>query len=185
MIGYHGKPAETAAAFEDGWFKTGDQGAFDADGFLLITDRIKDIIITSQGKNVSPQRIESLLATDPFIEQLIVIGDRRTYLSALIEPVFPILERHAQEHGIPYTSRAELVAHPLVAALYESRIHDLSQELANYEQVKRYTLVDKEFTQERGQLTPSLKLKRKVIEIEYAAIIDAMYDAPRADSVRS
>ena len=185
MIGYHGKPEDTAAAFEDGWFKTGDQGAFDADGFLLITDRIKDIIITSQGKNVSPQRIESLLATDPFIEQLIVIGDRRTYLSALIEPVFPILERHAQEHGIPYTSRAELVAHPLVAALYESRIHDLSQELANYEQVKRYTLVDKEFTQERGQLTPSLKLKRKVIEIEYAAIIDAMYDPPRADSLRS
>src|SRR5664280_1528324 len=152
MIGYHGKPEDTAAAFEDGWFKTGDQGAFDADGFLLITDRIKDIIITSQGKNVSPQRIESLLATDPFIEQLIVVGDRRTYLSALIEPVFPILERHAREHGISYTSRAELVAHPLVVARYESRIRDLSQELANYEQVKRYTLVDREFTQERGQL---------------------------------
>ena len=83
MLGYHGKPDETAAAFDDGWFKTGDKGAFDADGFLVITDRIKDIIITSQGKNVSPQRIESLLATDPFIEQLIVIGDRRKYLSAL------------------------------------------------------------------------------------------------------
>ncbi len=182
MIGYHGKPGETAAAFQDGWFRTGDQGAFDDDGFLQITDRIKDIIITSQGKNVSPQRIESLLASDPYIEQLIVIGDRRTYLTALIEPVFPILERHADEHGIPYTSRADLVAHPLVMALYESRIRDLSRELANYEQVKRYTLVAKEFTQEGGQLTPSLKLKRKVIELEYAAVIDAMYDAPLADS---
>ena len=126
-----------------------------------------------------------MLAGPTLLEQVVVIGDRRRYRRRLIVPVFPVLERHAKEHGIPFTSREELVTHPLVVALYESRIRDLSTELANYEQVKRYTLVDKEFTQEGGQLTPSLKLKRKVIELEYAAIIDAMYDAPRRESAAS
>jgi len=179
MSGYYGRPDDTAAAFEDGWFKTGDQGMVDADGFVVITDRLKDIIITSQGKNIAPQHVESALGSDPYIEQLIVIGDRRAYLSALIEPDFAMLERYADEHGIPQTSRADLVVQPQIRALFDSRIAELSRELANYERVKRYTLVPREFTRENGELTPTLKLKRRVIEQEYADVIEAMYGATR------
>jgi len=187
MTGYYGKPEETAAAFEEGWFRTGDVGTVDSDGFVRVTDRIKDIIITSQGKNVAPQHIESLLGADPYIEQVVVIGDRRKYLSALVEPAFPMLERYAEENGIGWTSRAELVARPQVRAFYDQRIAQLSQELANYERVQRFTLVSTEFTQESGELTPTLKLKRKVVEESFADVIDTMYDEPgeRAEPERS
>ena len=178
MAGYFGKPADTVAAFDGDWFKTGDVGVIDGDGFVVVTDRIKDIIITSQGKNVAPQHIEGVLGADPYIEQIVVIGDRRSYLCALITPAFPMLKRYADEHGIAYSSHAELIAHPGVRALYDSRIDELSHELANYEQVKRYTLLPTEFTQDAGQMTPTLKLKRRVIEAEFADVIDAMYDSP-------
>ncbi len=180
MKGYHGHPEATAEAFDDGWFKTGDVGTIDAAGFVTVTDRIKDIIITSQGKNVAPQHIEGVLGGDPYVEQVVVIGDRRSYLSALIAPAFPVLERYAVEHGLGFSSRSDLVALPEVRALYERRIAEASTELAGYEQVKRFTLMAKEFTQEEGQLTPTLKLKRQVVEQEFADVIDAMYDAPRA-----
>ena len=176
MTGYFGKPEETAAAFEDGWFKTGDVGRIDADGFVFVTDRIKDLIITSQGKNVAPQPLEALLSSDPYIEQVVIVGDRRKYLSALIEPAFPILERYAAEAEIAYDSRAELVALPEIRALYDSRLIELSRELAGFERVKRFTLMPAEFTQESGELTPTMKLKRRVIEQKFAAEIDAMYD---------
>jgi long-chain acyl-CoA synthetase len=176
MAGYFGKPDETAAAFDDGWFRTGDVGTIDADGFLFVTDRIKDLIVTSQGKNVAPQPLEALFGSDPYIEQLVIIGDRRKYLSALIEPAFPVLERYAAEHGIGVVPRAELVALPEIRALYDERIADLSRELAGYEQIKRYTLMPAEFTQESGELTPTMKLKRRLIEQRYADVIDAMYD---------
>ncbi|MEI8083274.1 MAG: long-chain fatty acid--CoA ligase, partial [Actinomycetes bacterium] len=178
MSGYHNKPEQTAATFEDGWFKTGDVGTIDHDGFLHITDRIKDLIITSQGKNVAPQHIEALLGADPFIEQLVVIGDKRKFLCALIEPAFPVLQRYADENGIAYTSREELIAQPAIRALYDERIAQRSKELANYEQVKRYTLMPTEFSMESGQVTSTMKLRRSTIENEFRDLIDAMYDDP-------
>jgi long-chain acyl-CoA synthetase len=177
MVGYFGRPEETAEAFEDGWLRTGDVGSIDADGFLTVTDRIKDLIITSQGKNVAPQHVESLLAADPFIEQMVVVGDRRKYLAALVEPTFPVLERWAEEQGVPWSTRTELVSRPEVVALYDARIADASRELAGYEQVKRFTLMPTEFTQSAGQLTPTMKLRRRSIEAQFADVIDAMYES--------
>jgi long-chain acyl-CoA synthetase len=173
--GYFGRADDTAAAFQDGWFRTGDVGALDGDGFLSVTDRIKDLIITSQGKNVAPQRVEGILGGDPYIEQLAVIGDNRKYLSALIEPAFPVLERYATEHGIAFTSRADLVSRPEILALYDERIAARSRELAGYEQVKRFTLLPREFTQADGELTPTLKIRRRMVEAAYADLIEAMY----------
>jgi long-chain acyl-CoA synthetase len=178
MKGYYRKPAETAEAFEDGWFKTGDVGEFDADGFLRITDRIKDLIITSQGKNTAPQHIEAMFGTDPYVEQVAILGDKRHFVSALVVPSFPALEQHARENGIPFASRAELVARPEIVALYEGRIQGVNAALASYEQIKRFTLMPGEFTQEGGELTPTLKVKRRFVEQKYRAVIDAMYAGP-------
>ena len=175
MKGYHNKPAETAAAFEDGWFKTGDVGALDEDGFLRITDRIKDLIITSQGKNVAPQHIESMFGSDPYVEQVAVLGDRRNFVSALVVPSFAALEQHARENRIPFASREELVTRPEVVAFYEGRIQAVNDRLARYEQIKRFTILPGEFTQEGGELTPTLKIKRRLVEQKYRAVIDAMY----------
>ena len=165
----------SAEAFRDGWFHTGDVGEFDADGFLRITDRIKDLIITSGGKNVAPQKIETVYAQDHLIEQFITIGDRRKYISALIVPNYEALEAHAQSHGIAYRTRAELVKTPAAHALYQARVDELSQELAPYEQVKAFTLLPAPFAQETGELTPSLKIKRRAVVEKYAAEIEAMY----------
>lgn len=179
MAGYYGRPAETAAVLVDGWLKTGDVGYLDDDGYLTVTDRIKDLIITSQGKNVAPQHIEGIIGADPLIEQVVVIGDRRSYLTALVEPAFPALERYATEHGIAFASPADLVERPEVLALYEQRIAGRSAELAGYEKVKRFTLLSRELTQESGQLTPTMKIRRAIVEREFGDAIDAMYAAPR------
>jgi long-chain acyl-CoA synthetase len=175
MKGYYKKPAETAETFEDGWLKTGDVGEIDEDGFLHITDRIKDIIITSQGKNTAPQHIEAMFGTDPYVEQVAILGDKRNYVSALVVPSFPALEQHARENGIPFASREELVSRPEIVAFYEERILGVNQHLAGYEQIKRFTLMPREFTQDGGELTPTLKVKRRFVEQKYRAIIDAMY----------
>ena len=175
MKGYHRKPAETAAAFEDGWFKTGDVGVFDEDGFLRITDRIKDLIITSGGKNIAPQHIETTVGGDYYVEQVVAIGDKRKFVSALVVPAFPALEQYARDHHIPFSSREELIARPEIVAFYDRRIQALSKDLAGYEQIKRFTLMPREFTQEGGELTPTLKVKRRVVEQKYRGVIDAMY----------
>jgi long-chain acyl-CoA synthetase len=177
MKGYWGKPVETAAAFEDGWFRTGDVGVLEPDGYLRITDRIKDLIITSQGKNVAPQRVEGMLAGHPLLDQVVVIGDRRNFLSALIVPAFPALEERAKEDGIPFASREELVKRPEVVAIYERILRERSHELAGYEKIKRFTLLPRELTQEAGEVTPTLKVKRRVVEQRFSAAIDAMYSA--------
>jgi long-chain acyl-CoA synthetase len=184
MRGYHGKPLETAEAFEDGWFRTGDVGAFDEDGFLRITDRIKDIIITSGGKNVAPQHIESLFGSDPYVEQVAIIGDRRSYVTALVVPGFPVLEQHARDAGVPFATREELVARPEIVALYEGRIQAVCETLPRYERIHRFTLLPREFTQAGGELTPTLKVKRRFVEQKYRAEIDAMYAAPAAEPAR-
>jgi long-chain acyl-CoA synthetase len=175
MQGYHHRPAETAAAFEDGWFKTGDVGALDADGYLRITDRIKDLIITSGGKNIAPQRIEGLFGSDPYVEQVAVVGDRRPYVTALIVPAFAALEPHARAQGIPFASREELVARPEIVAFYGQRVQALCAGLARYERIERFALVPAEFTQDGGELTPTLKIRRRFVEQKYEALIDGMY----------
>ena len=173
--GYYNKPQATADAFCDGWFHTGDVGQFDEEGFLVITDRLKDLIITSGGKNIAPQKIETVYAKDHFIEQFIVIGDRFKFISALLVPNFAVLEAYAREQGIPFRSYEELVAKDEIYAFYKERLASRSEELANYEQVKVFTLLPKPFTQETGEITPSQKMKRRVIMKNYAEQIAAMY----------
>ncbi len=173
--GYYNKPEATAEVFRGGWFHTGDVGKFDDEGFLLITDRIKDLIITSGGKNIAPQKIETIYAKNHFIEQFITIGDRHKFVSALIVPNYEALEAYAQEQAIAYRSRSELVKNDDVRALYQQQIDGLSGELANYEQVKAFTLLPEPFAQETGELTPTQKIKRKVIIEKYATEIEAMY----------
>jgi long-chain acyl-CoA synthetase len=175
MKGYYKKPAATAEVFEDGWFKTGDVGVME-EGYLTITDRIKDLMKTSGGKYIAPQYIETTIGNDHFIEQISIIGDERKYVSALIVPSFDALEEYARSRAIPFSSREELVRHPDVMAFYRRRIDDHQKELADYEKVKRFTLLAHPFTQESGEMTPTMKLKRKVIAKVYRELIDAMYD---------
>ncbi|MCB0131669.1 MAG: long-chain fatty acid--CoA ligase, partial [Caldilineaceae bacterium] len=173
--GYYNKPAATMEAFSEGWFHTGDVGEFDDEGFLRITDRIKDLIITSGGKNIAPQKVETVYAKDHFIEQFIAIGDRRKFISALIVPNYEVLETYAQDQGIVFADRAELIRTPAVLAHYRQQIDSRADELAGYERVKAFTLLPAPFSQETGELTPTQKVKRKVIRDKYAAEIEAMY----------
>ncbi|KAA3657435.1 MAG: long-chain fatty acid--CoA ligase [Chloroflexi bacterium] len=175
MQGYFKKEKETAVSIKDGWFYTGDIGEFDKDGFLRITDRIKNLIITSGGKNIAPQRIETVVSKDHFIEQFIAIGDRRKYISALIVPNFAALEEFAKSEKIPVATMEALIQHPKVVAFYQARIDAHSEELAEYERIKRFTLLSAPFVQETGELTPTQKIKRKVVAENYKALIDAMY----------
>ena len=175
MLGYYNNPEATAAVFRDGWFRTGDVGLIDEDGYLVITDRIKDLIITSGGKNIAPQHIETAVGKDHYIEQIATIGDRRKYVSALIVPAFEAVEKLAQQRGIAFRTREELVGHPDIVAFFRERINQQSGELAPYETIKAFTLLPREFTQEKGELTPTQKIRRKTIERRFAAEIDAMY----------
>ena len=174
--GYYKKAEETAVSIRDGWFHTGDIGEFDEDGFLRITDRIKNLIITSGGKNIAPQRIETVVSKDHFIEQFIAIGDRRKYISALVVPNFAALEEFAKNENIPVATIEDLIQHPKVVAFYQARIDKHSEELAEYERIKKFTLLSAPFVQETGELTPTQKIKRKVVAQNYKALIDAMYD---------
>lgn len=176
MKGYFNNPEKTEEAFDGEWFKTGDVGEFDEDGFLKITDRIKDLIITSGGKNIAPQHIETLVGKDFFIEQIIAIGDKRQFISALIVPSFEALETWAQKRQIAYDSLEELIAHPDVIRLYEKRIAYQSKLLARYETIKKFRLVPRAFTIEDGEITPTLKLKRKAINENFKAVINSMYE---------
>ncbi len=177
MQGYFDNPEATAAALRDGWFHTGDIGHIDEDGFLAITDRLKDIIITSGGKNIAPQRIETAIGRDHFIEQIATIGDRRKFISALIVPAFDVLEKWAAENEVAYSSRTELVNHPDVIAMYRQRIDRQSEDLAGYESVKAFVLLEREFSQESSEITPTQKIRRRIVEQSFAAEIDAMYAA--------
>jgi long-chain acyl-CoA synthetase len=179
MKGYYNKPEETQRAFEDGWFKTGDVGEIDADGFVRITDRIKDLIKTAGGKNVAPQHIENVLKRDPYTEHVVALGDKRMYLAALIVPQFAALEEYARSQAIPFSSRSELVSRPEIIHLYRTRIEKLSADLAPYEQIRRFSVLDHELTQENNELTPTQKIKRKAIVAKYAGVIEQMYTGER------
>ncbi|KAB2907702.1 MAG: long-chain fatty acid--CoA ligase [Kofleriaceae bacterium] len=175
MKGYYNQPEETRRAFVDGWFKTGDVGELDADGFLRVTDRIKDLIITDNGENVAPQHVETVLKLDPYTEHVVALGDRRKFLTAIIVPQFPALEAYARSHAIAFSSRDELVRRPEVHDFYRARIEKLSADLAPYERIKEFTLLDHDLTEEGGELTPTQKVKRKAIVAKYADVIDEMY----------
>ena len=175
MPGYYKKPEETAEAIVDGWFHTGDIGHLDEDGFLFITDRKKDIIVTAGGKNVAPQGIENLVKQSPYITEAVVIGDHKPYCSALIVPTFEKLDEFAEANGVPNATRAELLSNPKVQELYEKEIERMCKSLASYETPHKFALIDRELTVDDGELTPSLKVKRRVIEKKYAALIEQMY----------
>jgi long-chain acyl-CoA synthetase len=176
MKGYHNKPEATAEAIDpDGWFHTGDIGHLDEDGFLVITDRKKDIIVTSGGKNIAPQPIENRLKTNRFFAEVVMIGDKRNFPSALVVPNFEVLEAWARSRHIPAHSREELVARPEVVDHYMGLITEIVADLAQYEKIKKIALLPDEFTQESGELTPTLKVKRRVIAEKYGDVIEKLY----------
>jgi long-chain acyl-CoA synthetase len=175
MKGYHNLPAETAAALEGGWFHTGDIGRLDADGFLVITDRKKDLLVTAGGKKVAPQPIENALKTLPWVAEAVLIGDGRPYVTALVVPNFAQLEVYARAHGIAFVTQADLVHHPAIHTLFERAIAETTAGLARFEQIKRFTLLEREFRQDDGDLTPTLKVRRRIISEKFAPMIEAMY----------
>ena len=175
MRGYYNKPEDTAEVLRDGWFHTGDAGIIDEQGHLQMTERLKDLMKTSGGKYIAPQVIESILGQDRFIEQIAIVADTRKYVSALIVPTFEALEGYAKSINLKYESKMELVRHSKINELFEERIQQLQEQLARFEQVKKFTLLPKEFTIDKGELTPTLKLRRKNIMARYKAEIEAMY----------
>jgi long-chain acyl-CoA synthetase len=174
--GYFNLGDQTNDVFtEDGYFKTGDIGEFDSDGFLKITDRKKELIVTSGGKNIAPQPIEISLGIDPYIDQVCVIGDKRKFISALIVPEFGALKRFADERGISFLDTDELIRHPDVTNLFGERIERINRSFARYEQIKQFRLLPHPFSVEDGELTPTLKMKRRVIFEKYSDQIESMY----------
>ena len=175
-IGYYNRDDLTREAFtEDGYFKTGDSGYL-KDGELFLKERIKDLYKTSNGKYIAPQMIESKLLVDKFIDQIAIIADQRKFVSALIIPVYPLLEEYAREHHIPFENREQLCADPRINEMMRERIDTLQQQLAHYEQIKRFTLLPHHFSMEKGELTNTLKLKRRVLNENYRKEIDKMYE---------
>lgn len=175
MKGYYKKPEATAQVFKDGWFCTGDAGKLDEKGNLVITDRIKDLMKTSGGKYIAPQKLETALINDSFIEQIAVIGDQQKYVTALAVPSFENLKKYALEHKITFKDVEELITHNQIIDLFEKRFEELQKEFSKFEKIKKFTLLPKEFSIEAGEITATLKLKRKVILKKYKELIDKMY----------
>ena len=175
MTGYYKKPEATAEVFEDGWFKTGDAGRIEEDGSLFITDRIKDLMKTAGGKYIAPQQIESLLTDDNFIEQAMVIGDEKPYVTAFVVPNFEALKDYAKLMEIKYLNMEELLSHSSIKEFYDKKVSELQKELAGFEKIKKFKLMAKEFTMEKGELTPTLKIKRKIIVKKFQDFIHDLY----------
>lgn len=181
--GYWNRPEETKAALDGGWFKTGDIGNIDADGYLSVTDRKKDLIKTSGGKFIAPQPIENSLKLNPLVGTAAILGDKRKFASVLVSPNFAALEEWARENEITFASRTELIADPRVQALYEGIVEGINQNLARFEKLKRVMLVADEFTIDNGVLTPTMKLRRRVIEERYKKQIDELYAQAEAATI--
>jgi len=173
--GYWNRAEETKAALEDGWFKTGDIGNVDAEGYLSVTDRKKDLIKTSGGKFIAPQPIENALKLSPYVGVPAILGDRRKFPAVMISPNFVVLEEWARTNNVVFHSHADLVANPKVQSLYEGVVERMNQNLARFEKLKRVIVVEDEFTIANGALTPTLKLRRRVIEERYKKQIDELY----------
>ena len=175
MLGYLNKPTATAEVLRDGWFHTGDIGTIDAHGYLRITDRKKDLLVTSGGKKIAPQPIEGILKRNPLVAEAVLLGDRRKFAAALIVPEFNALERRLKELGRAPASRADLATRADVLALYQEVVDGLNRELAQFERIKKIAILPVELSVATGELTPTLKVKRKVIEDRYRDQIEALY----------
>jgi long-chain acyl-CoA synthetase len=174
---YYRNPEATQEVIDpEGWFHSGDIGAIDEDGFLRITDRKKDIIVTSGGKNIAPQNVENLLKNDPFVSQSLVYGDRRKYLTALITLSAEDIVKWAGQNGIQEKAPVLLAKNPKVEAMMRGRVDEINRQLATFEQIKKFVLLGADFTQETGELTPTLKVKRKVVIKKYGNLLDALYE---------
>ena len=176
MQGYYKNKKETDATIIDGWLHTGDIGVFDAEGFLIITDRKKHLFKTSAGKYIAPTPIENLFLASKFIEQFILIGDRRMFLSALIVPDYEAIKEYADSNNIPYKDETELVEKKEIYDMMEKELAQFQKNLANYERVRKFALLDKPLTLEGGEITPTLKIRRNVIEERYKNLIEGMYE---------
>lgn len=176
MKGYYNRPEDTAQTFtDDGWLRTGDAGQIDQQGNLYITERLKDLMKTSNGKYIAPQMIEGTLGQDKFIEHIAVIADARKFVSALIVPCFDSLEEYARSINLKYHDRLELLKDSRIVALFDSRLKEMQHNFSNFHKVKRFTLLSNNFSMESGELTPTLKLRRKIISQRYHSEIELMY----------
>ena len=176
MKGYYRKPEETARVFtEDGWFRTGDAGKVNEQGALVLTERLKDLFKTSNGKYIAPQALETRLGEDKYIDQVAVIGDQRKYVTAIIIPAYEALKEYAAQKQIQYRNLEELVKNQKIQALISERIEALQKNFARFEQIKRFTLLPQAFSMEKGELTNTLKIRRSVINLLYKDEIEAMY----------
>lgn len=178
MKGYYGLEEQTARAFEGGWFHTGDIGTLDEDNCLTITDRKKDVIKTAAGKMIAPQPIENELKQSPYIQNAVVIGDRRKFPSALLVPDFGVIEEYARKQGWTFESAEDLFRSELVYRLLEDEVDKVNKPLAQFEKIKKFAVLELDFSFDAGQLTYTQKVRRNVIEKQYAAIIDALYEEP-------
>lgn len=185
FTGYWNRPEETREAFVDGWFKTGDIGVIDEDGFLAITDRKKDLIKTSGGKFIAPQPIENSLKHNALVAEAVVLGEKQKFPAVLICPYFPLLEDWARANHVPFSSREQLVEDARVRALYEGIVQDLNQTLARFEKLKKVLLVPDEFSVESGTLTASMKLRRRAVTDRYRREIEEMYEKAEGTAVPS
>jgi long-chain acyl-CoA synthetase len=184
MTGYYKNPEATQAIFtEDGWFKTQDVGELyhkDKNGdritYIKITDRIKELIITAGGKNISPQQIESLLGNEVYISQFVCIGEGRKFISALVIPNFVMLEDYCKKNNIEYISPEQIIKNPAIYKFFAGLIEEKTKSLGQVEKIKKFILLPNELTQEAGELTPTLKLKRKFIDKKYQPLIDKLYE---------
>lgn len=175
MAGYYRRPDLTAEVLKDGWFYTGDIGHFDSDGYLTITDRKKDLIVTSGGKKIAPQPLETCLKSNPLVAEAVVIGENRRFPAVLIVPDFARLEQESSRRGIKWSGRAELVAHPTVTAIYQGIVDSLNASLGQFERIKKFAVLPSEFTMERDELTPTMKVRRRVVEQRWREVIEALY----------
>jgi long-chain acyl-CoA synthetase len=183
LKGYYRDPESTREALDDqGWFRTGDIGEIDADGFLRITDRKKDLIVTSGGKNIAPQMVENLLQTEPLIAQAIVLGDRESHLVALVTLDRDQVLNWAQREGLEFQSAEAMASHPRVTALIKERIREKNKQLSAVEAVRNFRIVPQNFSTERAEMTPTLKLRRQVIKERYKDLIEEMARRPRFDA---
>ena len=175
FMGYLNQPEKTAEALKDGWLHTGDVGKVDAEGFFYITDRMKDIIITAGGKNITPSEFENQLKFSPYVTDAVVIGDRRPYLVAIVMVDHENVENYAQEHAIPFSNYASLCRRPEIVGLIQGEIDRVNKGFARVEQVKKFRLLENKLTAEDEELTPTMKLKRKLVNEKYKALIESMY----------
>ena len=176
FMGYLNQPEKTAETIDaDGWLHTGDVGVMDEDGYFRITDRMKDIIITAGGKNITPSELENELKFSPYVTDAVVIGDKRPYLTVIIMIDQENVEKYAQDHDVPFSNYASLTRSPEVQALIQDEIDGVNKKFARVEQIKKFFLLETQLTAEDEELTPTMKLKRKLVEKKYAEQIEAMY----------